>query len=889
MTSLVCNSERRREAVRQQKELYGLDYLEVDPDAEPKQTRLTVHFLGGAPQGTHEIRKQNVVIEGGRRIRKIKVLSAVTHPSGDPEFDDTLEVVVDRAGDFSTYILRIVARDSEGRPQPHPLFDPRYDALEFNFKVECASDLDCSTRPQCPPVERPQPETNYLAKDYQSFRQLMFDRLALLMPDWRERHVPDIGVALVEVLAYAGDYLSYYQDAVATEAYLETARQRISVRRHARLVDYLLHEGSNARAWVTLKIDGSPMEFDPREMFFITRPQDAPSSFGVTLTPVDLQNLAAGGYEIFEPVTHETIKLFEAHSEIHFYTWGDEECCLDRGATSATLIGELVKEDAEPECLPPAGPKYPPRADSQYGPQDQQPYDQSEPGEPARAPKLWLRPGDYLIFEEVIGPKTGNPSDADPAHRHAVRLIRVEASTDALNGESIVEIEWAAEDALPFPLCLSVLGPPWERTIPGQQEPSPPCSIIREVTVARGNVLLVDHGKTIEEELEPVPVEETIERCECEEMPSEIQLIAGTYEPVLKETPLTFAQPLRPETSAAQALLQDVRQTLPQVRLTSDPAPGDEALWLPRLDLLSSGGGDQHFVAEIDNDGRAHLRFGDGELGRRPAPNMRFKAVYRVGNGPAGNVGAESITHVVFRKQKVSGGIVEVRNPLAASGGTDPEPIAEAKLFAPYAFRQELQRAIIADDYRALVERDFAGRVQRAAATLRWNGGRYEALVAVDEFGKEEADASLLAAIQLRLQRYRRIGHDLVVQSARLVPLLIEMKVCVDSHYLRGHVKAELLDLFSNRVLSDGRKGFFHSDNLSFGQGIFLSSMVAKAQSVEGVENVEVTRLERLGEGPQQEIENGVLPLGPLEVAQLDNDPSLPENGTFSLQMGGGR
>ena len=90
-------------------------------------------------------------------------------------------------------------------------------------------------------------------------------------------------------------------------------------------------------------------------------------------------------------------------------------------------------------------------------------------------------------------------------------------------------------------------------------------------------------------------------------------------------------------------------------------------------------------------------------------------------------------------------------------------------------------------------------------------------------------------------------------------------------------------------MLPDGRKGFFHADNLSFGEGIFLSSLVAKAQSVEGVENVEVTILERLGAGPQHEIDDGVLPLGPLEVAQLDNDPSLPENGTLGLQMGGGR
>jgi len=863
MISLACNSERRREAVRQQDELYGLDYLDVDLD----QRRLTVHFLGKAPQGEQEIQKQNVVIEGGRRIRNIRVSSAVTHHSDDPEFDDTLEVVVERPGDFSTYTLRIVARDSEGHPQSHPLFDPRYDTIDFNFKVECANDLDCATEPQCPPVERSQPEINYLAKDYESFRQLIFDRLALLMPDWRERHVPDIGVAIVELLAYTGDYLSYYQDAVATEAYLETARQRISVRRHARLVDYVLHEGSNARTWVTVTIEGSPMEFDPRDLFFITRPKDAPSSLKISLTPDDLRNLTSGGYEIFEPVTHETIRLFQSHSEIHFYTWGDEECCLERGATSATLIGELVKDE---QHGPP--PAYP-----QYGKPEEQSENQSQTEEATATKKLWLRPSDFLIFEEVIGPKTANRSDADPVHRHVVRLTRVEASTDPLNGESIVEIEWAREDALPFPLCLSVLGPP------------PCCEIIRNVSVVRGNVVLVDHGKTIEEDLVPVPVDETVERCECEEMPSDTQLIAGLYGPMLKQGPLTFAQPLAPNTPAAQALIQDIRKTLPQIRLTSDPAPNGDASWQPRSDLLDSSQGDQHFVAEIDNNGRAHLRFGDDDLGRLPAPSMTFKARYRAGNGPAGNVGGGSIAHVVFRKQKVDGGIFEVRNPLAASGGAEPEPIAEAKLFAPHAFRQELQRAIIADDYRALVERDFAGRVQRAAATLRWNGGRYEALVAVDEFGKEEADPALLEAIKRRLRRYRRIGHDVVVKSARLVPLRIEMKVCVNSHYLSGHVKAELLELFSNRVLPDGRKGFFHADNLSFGEGIFLSSLVAKAQSVEGVENVEVTILERLGAGPQHEIDDGVLPLGPLEVAQLDNDPSLPENGTLGLQMGGGR
>src|SRR4029077_7562637 len=90
----------------------------------------------------------------------------------------------------------------------------------------------------CPTSPLAAPEIDYLAKDYASFRQLMLDRISVLSPQWKERNPADIGIALVELLAYAGDYLSYRQDAVATEAYLGTARRRVSVRRHARLVDY---------------------------------------------------------------------------------------------------------------------------------------------------------------------------------------------------------------------------------------------------------------------------------------------------------------------------------------------------------------------------------------------------------------------------------------------------------------------------------------------------------------------------------------------------------------------------------------------------------------------------------------------------------------------------
>ena len=78
----------------------------------------------------------------------------------------------------------------------------------------------------------------------------------VLHPRLAERNPSDLGVTIVEVLAYAADYLSYYQDSVATEAYLDTARRRISVRRHTRLLDFRMMEGTNARVWVQVWVEG---------------------------------------------------------------------------------------------------------------------------------------------------------------------------------------------------------------------------------------------------------------------------------------------------------------------------------------------------------------------------------------------------------------------------------------------------------------------------------------------------------------------------------------------------------------------------------------------------------------------------------------------------------
>jgi len=257
---LSCPDHVRKARVRDETTLNAIDFLEVCPS----QRTLLVHCL----RPVTGLDEDNVLIEGGVRVTGIHVawarpanaLTAPVEPRDQSsiaaltEPDHVLVVRTSARGDYSRYRLRLAA--STVVPEtPPPGFDDLLVAVDFSFKVDCPSRFDCKPVRDCPEPPLVEPQIDYLAKDYASFRRLMLDRLAIVLPKWTERHEADVGIALVELLAYVADGLSYYQDAVATEAYLGTARRRVSVRRHARLVDYFLHDGANARAWVCFQVE----------------------------------------------------------------------------------------------------------------------------------------------------------------------------------------------------------------------------------------------------------------------------------------------------------------------------------------------------------------------------------------------------------------------------------------------------------------------------------------------------------------------------------------------------------------------------------------------------------------------------------------------------------
>ncbi|MEA2196073.1 MAG: hypothetical protein QOJ25_124, partial [Solirubrobacteraceae bacterium] len=697
----TCCEDRRLRAVKEAGVLNGIEYVEVSDSEAPtqalRQRTLYVRLLRPEPGLTPEA---NVEITGGERIRTV---AASTPPAAEVPalmagIDDPSTILLvrtDSSGDYSTYTLRLVAAHAGESPPAD--FDPLLASVAFSFKVECPSDFDCAPACDCGPDSAEEPAISYLAKDYDSFRRLMLDRLSLVTPGWTERVPADAGVALVELLAYVADELSYRQDAVATEAYLETARLRTSLRRHARLVDYRVREGSNARAWARLFVAGEGVAV-PEGTVLLTRVPDLPDVI-VPGGPQYREALAAGA-QTFE--TREPAVLYLSHERFEFWTWGGAGCCLPRGATSATLVG-----------LHPH-----------------------------------LRAGEVLILAEVAGPETGRPEDADPAKRAAVRLTSVVSSVDPSGGlfadpptnaqVAITEIAWDAADALAFPLCISV-----------EEHPG---LVVGE---AWGNVVLADHGQTIAGEAlgeVPPPVLTAVaeESCDPCTHPAPVP-IPIAFRPTLVNAPVTQARPgplqevargdltpgltsdlagdtfspelhdwllergfafsagpavvrggdgewsvsdgttvavLRTEAAtliayarppaAIATLAVDPDAAAPAVTLTAAGEP-----WTPEPDLLESGGDAPEFVVEVETSGAATLRFGDGVHGRRPDTGTAFSATYRVGNGVAGNVGAGALAHVVT----LGGAITRVTNPIAAAGGVDPEAADAVRRDAPEAYR----------------------------------------------------------------------------------------------------------------------------------------------------------------------------------------------------------
>jgi hypothetical protein len=625
-----------------------------------------------------------------------------------------------------------------------------------------------------------QPSIDYMAKDYESFRQLMLDRLSATLPGWQERHAPDLGIALVETLAYVADYLSYYQDAVATEAYLGTARQRISVRRHARLLDYVLHEGCNARAWVHCSVS-KDMQLKPRDVMFVAVGDRLRAELPL-YTEEHLKALPEASYEIFQSVGCEPVEL---HS----------------GLNEMPIVGKLKEGDTTAEIT----------LMSVVAP----------------------RQGSVLILRGVKDKNPRTTQESSTAYHHAVLLT--ECIPVAGKSPSTRSITWHSDDAIPARMAD-----------------------FNDRYTALGNIILVDHGRSLPDG-DPKLV------------------LQGSRAGPLSWRGLTHRVLQRTAAESATAMVtQNPREALPEIKLR---IAGED--WAVKADLLESLPTDHHFCIEVDDDGRAWIRFGEAGTGELPDKREAIEAGYRIGNGEAGNVPAGTIRRVILRdsvKQTKATEVIDVTkvtvtNPISATGGIKPESAATARLLAPGDMRVHQHRAISAEDY-AEFARGVSG-VANAAATILQEGARRVVRVAVDPKGWRVRDeparwVALKQRVLQRLEPVRRINHDVVVAAPTDVELEVHLRVTV----LPSYVAETIIKQAKLELLSKDEKSFFHEDNLTFGQSIHWSQIASRLHAIPGVANVERIKFARKDGFPPNGLAaaSDKIEIGPYEIAVLLKD-----------------
>jgi hypothetical protein len=224
------------------------------------------------------------------------------------------------------------------------------------------------------------------------------------------------------------------------------------------------------------------------------------------------------------------------------------------------------------------------------------------------------------------------------------------------------------------------------------------------------------------------------------------------------------------------------------------------------------------FVTYEDQNQVTHVQFGDGVNGARlPSGTGNVIASYRYGSGfEAPDAGTLT---VITTPQP---GLAAIHNPVAVSGGADPEPSSQIRTYAPLSVLA-FDRAISGDDYEAIAA--STPGVARASAVWSFDPLQQRPVVTVyvgDDPGAKKA-------ARLALSQDADPNRPINVQLAQPVTLTISLTVEVDPAYVLTTVQAAV-----NTVLMDPDVGLFGSNRIGIGEVIYRSQIFAACLSVKG-------------------------------------------------------
>ena len=685
--SEILNAEELRDRARDLGSFNGLSLVHVDVSADGTSATVEAEFwndnaladiaaqIAGGAVLTSLFR-----IEGGRRAvggsdpGQVQVTAVSAGPGPAPG----LTLTVAPVGDYSTYRLVVV----------HPLMDPVFAEIEFKFRPGCFN-VNCSPRKVPEPLEAA-PRIDYLARDYHTFKHLLLNAMADRVPGWQPTSEADLDQVIINLLAARGDELADHQDRVANEAFFMRARKRVSLARHARLMDYHIHQGNQASTWLALEVQG---------VF------ELPANFAAWTGSGEAHDGEIFVHDVLDLGAGEVRSLREAFNALSLYTWGGLVGALDKGATQAdiTAAGEAMTE-AEANALNALIAELP----------------------------------SPMLIAETLNPETGRAPGRDPRMRQTLTVIGSEVREDPLAGAWMVRIRWSEDDALKDRYCFI--------TRCAGEAP------IRDVSLFHGNLVPSAHGQpNLTLFTDPDRVLDTAlaadlaaERATFTTLSPWGRVSETTYTEtpwgrlcVLPEAPLAYRDtPPGGETEPESTLVVSVE---------------DAGIWGEQIDLTQSLDSANHFIVETSETGSSTLRFGQAPNGQTPPPGSFVAARYQTGIGTAGNVGANRI---VTTDMSMFPQVLRVWNPFDVTNGRSRESSDVIRRRAPEAYRARQLRAVTLADYRKRAEElPFVQRAAAAYAwTGSWRTVRVTLDPrGTTELGEDQLDVAARYLNQVRL------------------------------------------------------------------------------------------------------------------------------------------
>lgn len=261
----------------------------------------------------------------------------------------------------------------------------------------------------------------------------------------------------------------------------------------------------------------------------------------------------------------------------------------------------------------------------------------------------------------------------------------------------------------------------------------------------------------------------------------------------------------------------------------------NDVRWQEVENLIELSPTDRAYVTQTDSDGNTTIIFGNGEHGARlPSGIENVKAIYRAGTGKSGNVSAEKINQLAMQPLGLSG----VLNPIAATGGTDPESDYEIRRNAPVGITS-LNRAVSVQDY-ANFARTFTG-IGKANAQRLSNGSDqilHLTIAGADDIYIDR-NSDLYRSFVQALYQFGDPYQSLQIDMRELMLLIISANVRILANYQWSFVAQEIRTALFDK---------FRFERQELGENIVLSGVISTIQQVPGVDYVDVDILDSVSE-----------------------------------------